>query len=275
MSKLIPKSIGFFVNLISLVSTKYATKLAMKIFSTPRKGKLDNEARDFLNSAFQEEIPYLEYNLMSYRWLGKKQTILLVHGWESNSFRWKDLIEILKSQDYNIISIDGPAHGQSGNSTFNTLEYADCIYKVAEKFKANIIIGHSVGGVASGVTQFKYKLPSVNKMVLLGAPSNFKGLFERYIGMMGYNQKVSEAMNQYCLKTYGHLPSYFCIENFSKNIEAQVLIIHDRFDNIIPYSDALEFKKYLKNSELIKTKGLGHKLKSDDVYEHITDFLSA
>lgn len=274
MSKLIPKSIGLVVNLISLISAKHAATLAMKIFSTPRKGKLDDEAVDYLNTGFQEEIPFLDYTLMSYRWPGKKETILLVHGWESNSFRWKDLVEILKTKDYNIVTIDGPAHGQSGNSTFNTLEYADCINKAAEKFKANIIIGHSVGGVASGITQFKYQLPSVKKLVLLGAPSNFKGLFERYIVMMGYNEKIAQAMNQYCLKTYGHLPSYYCIENFSKNIEAQVLIIHDRFDNIIPYSDALEFKKHLKKSELIKTKGLGHKLKSEDVYEHITDFLS-
>lgn len=274
MKHLIPKSLGFFVNAVGFISSGYAAKLAIKIFSSPRKGRLDDAGKDFLERASEAKIPHQNYNIVSYNWSGKNETILLVHGWESNSFRWKDLIEILKQHDYNIVSIDAPAHGKSGSKTFNTLEYADCVYKVAEKFKANIIIGHSVGGVASCVAQFKYKLPTINKLILLGAPSNFSGLFERYIHMMGYNQKVSKAMDRFCLEHYNHLPAYFCIENFSKNISVKSLIIHDRFDKIIPFSDALDFEKHLKNSKLIKTKGLGHKLKSENVYQHILDFLN-
>ena len=55
---------------------------------------------------------------MTYRWLGKKETILLAHGWESNSFRWKDLIVKLDTAlDYNVIALDAPAHGRSSGES--------------------------------------------------------------------------------------------------------------------------------------------------------------
>ena len=260
---------------MSLFSSSYAAKFAVKMFSSPRKGGLDEEESDYLDTAFKEEVIYQDISLMTYRWEGNKKTILLAHGWESNSFRWKDLIELLKLEKYNVIAIDAPAHGNSGSKIFNALLYAECIHVVTKKFKVDAIIGHSVGGTASAISLNNYNLSSVKKLVSLGAPSNFVGSVNSYIGMMGYNKNVSKAINQYYLKHFGYLIEYFTAANFSKNILAKGLIIHDKKDRIISYKDALDIKKHYKNAELIKTIGFGHGLKSDKVYNHILEFLNA
>lgn len=275
MNKHLPKIIGSIVNFVSFFSSSYAAKLAIKIFSLPKKGGVKENEYEFLKTAVQEEVLLEDISIMTYRWAGSKETILLAHGWESNSFRWKRLIEILKPSDYNIIALDAPAHGKSGGKLFTGLLYAECIHVVAKRFDVNIIIGHSVGGMSTVLAQQKYKLTTVNKLILLGAPSNFVGLFKRYVLMMGYNDKVSNGMNKYCLKYYNQLPEYFSAVNFFKGITAKGLIIHDKADQIIPYRDALDIKRHYQNSELIKTTGFGHGLKSNQVYNYITDFLSA
>ena len=67
----------------------------MSIFSTPLKGRIREADFDFLNSSFKEELSQGDFPVMTYRWVGKNKTILLAHGWESNSARWKLLINNL------------------------------------------------------------------------------------------------------------------------------------------------------------------------------------
>lgn len=274
MSKYIPKIIGSFINFISLFSTTSASNIAIYIFSKPRKGSINTEEKEYLETANQEIVYYQDIAIQTYHWKGNKQTVLLIHGWESNSYRWKDLIKHLKSEDYNIISIDAPAHGNSGSRTFNAILYSKCIHVVINQFNIHTIIGHSVGGTASAIALHNYKVSSVKKLISLGAPSNFIALVKNYRKMMGFNNRVMKAMDTYYLQQFGHLPKYFTVANYSKNIQAEGLIIHDRKDRIISYKDAIEITRHYKNSKLVKTVGFGHGLKSEKVYNHILEFLN-
>ena len=145
---IIIKLIGSTLNGISYISPKYASKLAINLFSKPRKGKITEEQLPLLESAFIEEHTYNDLSIMTYRWIGKGKTILLVHGWESNSARWEFLIKEFKIKGYTIVALDAPAHGNSGGKFFNAVLYAEFINVVANKFQPEIIIGHSVGGMA-------------------------------------------------------------------------------------------------------------------------------
>lgn len=274
MKLLLAKIIGFFINLIAYISPNYAARLAIKLFSTPRKGRLTDEATDFLGTAFQEEVECEGMPVMTYRWLGKGQTILLVHGWESNSFRWKNLILSLKSEGYNIISIDAPGHGKSGGKTFNAVDYSECIHKVIRKFTVDTVIAHSVGGMATILCQKKYNLPYLKRIVLLGSPSNFKDIFKRYTDMMSYNKSLIKSINNFVLENFGHLPEYYNTAKFSNDIDVKGLIIHDKYDDIIPYDDAKDYESNFLNSSLITTTNLKHGLKSDEVDNYILEFIS-
>lgn len=274
MKQVIPKSIGVFINFISLFSSRTAGKIAIKLFSSPRRKRLKEIEKDFLETAFIEDLKYDNITIMTYRWLGKNDTILLAHGWESNSVRWKDLIIKLRALDYNVIALDAPAHGRSGGRSFNAVIYSECINLVVKKFNAKIIIGHSVGGMATTFFQHKYQLPTVEKLILLGAPSNFVGVFERYVKMMGYNKRTTQSINDIVYERFNNKPEHFNAAKFSETIAAQGLLIHDKYDTIIPYSDAEDFKNFYKNSQLITTEGFGHGLKSDAVDDHILDFVS-
>lgn len=275
MKEVLIKFIGLYYNSLSYISKPYAADKAMYLFTTPRAGKVSEEQNDFLQTAFQEELKYKHFPIMTYRWLGKKPTILLTHGWESNSARWKELILELNKKGFNIIALDAPAHGKSGGDAFDAILYAEFINVVAKKYTPDILIGHSVGGMASAFFQYKYQFTSLKKIILLGAPSEFQDVMKRYTDMLGYNDRVVSQLEQTIIDRFGSSSDTFSTARFLAHIESKGLIIHDQDDHIIPYKDALLIKDRFKNSELITTKGLGHSLHDASVVEYIFAFIDA
>ena len=274
MSSLVIKSIGSALNATSIISSKYAAKKAINLFASPRKGRYNDEQKRIIDSAFYEEIKYNNMNIATYRWVGKGKTILLAHGWESNTSRWSYILEDLKSQGYNIVALDAPAHGRSDGKQFNAILYSEFINVVAKKFQPDVLIGHSVGGMSSVFYMHKYQLPSLNKMILLGAPAHFTGVFERYKSMMGFNKKISKGLDNIIIERFGQPVSYFSVANFTASIEAKGLVIHDKNDRIIPYEDGQLIANRYKNSELITTSGYGHGLKDPSLTPKIIEFIN-
>ncbi|WP_055435742.1 alpha/beta hydrolase [Lacinutrix algicola] len=275
MSNTIIKIIGNSLNAISYISPKYASDKALDLFATPRKGRVLEKQKAFLDSAETHQLKHENLNILTYNWKGAGKTILLAHGWESNTHRWEVLINQLKALNYNIIALDAPAHGASSGKQFNAVMYSECIHLAAEHYKADIIIGHSVGGMATGFYQNKYQNKNLEKLILLGAPSEFTGVFKRYVDMMGYNKRIENGLNNLVLKRFNNLPSYFSLANFAKNIDTKTLIIHDVEDKIIPYNDAEMIAKNHKNATFITTKGYGHGLRNEIVNNHILEYIAS
>lgn len=275
MRTLLIALIGTYYNALSYISKSYAAHQAILLFSKPRRGRITQEQEDFLGTAFQEELQFENHSIMTYRWLGKKETVLLVHGWESNSGRWQNLIIKLKSKGYNIIALDAPAHGHSGGQLFNALLYSEFIQIASKHFKPKIIIAHSVGGMATVFYLEKYQIKNVEKLILIGAPSEFKDVLKRYTDMMGYNRRIINGINAIILQRFEAEPQAFSTAKIIETINTKGLIIHDEDDKIIPYSDAIQIKNSFKNSTLITTKGMGHSLNNGEVASYILDFLEA
>jgi len=275
MSSFVIKSIGNALNAISLISPNYATNKALKLFASPRKGRYSKDQISVIDSALFEEIGYEDLDIATYRWVGKGKTILLAHGWESNTSRWDYILKDLKAQNYNIVALDAPAHGRSSGKQFNAVLYSEFINIVAKRFKPEVLIGHSVGGMANVFCMYKHQLPFVKNIVLLGAPAHFTGVFSRYKTMMGFNNRISKGLDSIVLERFGKPVDYFSAANFVETIEAEGLIIHDENDRIIPYEDALLFANRYKNSELISTKGFGHGLRDLSLTPKIIEFIDS
>lgn len=267
------KFVGFFINTVSIASKNSAARISLYLFTTPRNGAVTDTQAHFLETSKQEKLVVNDIKIMTYSWLGTGHTILLAHGWESNSARWQYLIEPLRALNYNIIALDAPAHGQSGSKRFNAILYANFINVVSRKFKPDFIIGHSVGGMASVFAQINGNNTTIKKMVLLGTPSEFKAVLDRYYKMMGYSNRTIQAINTLITAKFNEKPENFSTARHIKNLNFEGLIIHDESDGIIPYQDAVEIHSNLKNSQLITTSGFGHSLRDASISNHIYEFL--
>jgi predicted alpha/beta hydrolase family esterase len=269
---IVAKLIGLYINLMSYVYPKNAYKLAYKFFSEPRKGRLDiNNLPKMLLEANLKKHSHNEHDFHSYTWKGNDEVILLVHGWESNASRWKKLLSRLKKTGKTIIAIDAPAHGLSNGKEFNIPTYAAFIDKTVQLFNPKIVIGHSIGGNALAYFQAHYS-HDIQKMVLIGAPSDFKVILKNYIKILDLNKRVHQSLIDYTKKRFNITIEDFSAAKFLNKTTIQGIVAHDIDDNIVLFEEGKKIAKSWKTAEFISTKGLGHSMHDEYLYQTIVRF---
>jgi pimeloyl-ACP methyl ester carboxylesterase len=211
--------------------------------------------------------------IQTYRWDGDEKIIFLLHGWESNTARWKKLIPYLLETGHTIIAIDAPAHGLSEGKEFNVIRYAASINIVAKKYSPNYIIGHSIGGKASLYYQATYNNPTVEKMVLLGAPSDYAIIFKNYVGLLRLSSRMEQLIHQHYWDRFQIKVAEFSAQYYAHSITAKGLLLHDLDDTVVLHDESQKINHYWKASVLETTQGLGHSLQNKIVYKKIVDFL--
>lgn len=271
---LLTKSIGFYINLLSFVYPKKAMQLAHAYFSEPRQGKLSkNNLPKILQEAKSESIEHNGDFIQTYIWKGNETVVLLIHGWESNSSRWENILPYLKKSGSTIIAIDGPAQGLSSGKEFTVIKFAEYIDIVAKKHAPQHIIGHSLGGKTSLYYQYKYQNPLLQKMVVLGAPSDLKIILKNYIVLLSLNSKITKALESQYTNMLNHKIDLFSSQQFASQITTKGLLAHDVDDTTVLFEEGKKIASTWKGVQFIETSGLGHSLHDDELYKKVSQFL--
>jgi predicted alpha/beta hydrolase family esterase len=272
---LLAKSIGLYINLLSFVTPKKAVLKAYAVFSNPRKGKIQIDGiPEVLKSAEAVAFDFAGKTIQTYIWKGNETVLFLIHGWESNSARWKKALPYLLKSGYTIIAIDAPAHGLSSGKDFNAHKYTEFINHVAKMYPPNILIGHSIGGKACLHYQTIHKNSSVEKMVVLGAPSDFKAIFENYVSLLGLNSKVNIGLVNYYKDNFNLSNKEIEGLLFSNETTLKGLIAHDIEDTVVAFAEAKKNANAWKQAIFIETKGLGHSMNDEALFEKISSFIT-
>ena len=271
---IIVKSVGFYINVLSIVYPEKAKILAYRLFSEPRAGKINPEKLPkTLVHTDKEIFTFEEDTFQTYTWKGSDEIILLVHGWESNASRWKKLLHHLKPLGKTIIAIDAPAHGMSSGKEFNAPKYAEYINILTQKYAPTYIIGHSIGGAAVTLYLNKFKTDFVKKVVLLGSPSDFKIINNNYVEMLSLNSKVKTLLEVYYYEKFGININEFKGHSFAENFSQKAIIAHDVDDEIVLIDEGKKYASTWKNAIYIETTGLGHSMHDENLYQKISEFI--
>jgi predicted alpha/beta hydrolase family esterase len=271
---IVVKSVGQYINLLHFISPKKALKLSYTLFSNPRVGKISKENLPaVLQGTHKETFQHDEHQFQTYTWKGNDTKILLVHGWESNSARWEKILPYLQQSESTIIAIDAPAHGLSSGKEFNVPRYAEFINKAVKKFEPKIIIGHSIGGSACLYHQYLYPETTIQKMVLLGAPSDLETLLNNYIQMLSLNPKMFTHLEKHYLKNFNIKLDHFSGAALAKQIKIEGIIAHDITDSIVAFEEGKKIAANWENGRFITTENLGHSMHDDTLYKEIYQLL--
>ncbi|KQB40155.1 putative hydrolase or acyltransferase (alpha/beta hydrolase superfamily) [Flavobacterium daejeonense] len=271
---LFTKSIGLYLNALSFVFPEKATQLAYALFSEPRDGKLEKDKLpEILKETEKESYQYQGNHFQTYTWKGNESIILLVHGWESNASRWEKLIAHLKKSGSTIIALDAPGHGLSGGKEFNIPQYASFIDVLVQKFHPQYLIGHSLGGKTCLYYQSTYQNNNIEKIVILGSPSDFKIILNNYINLLSLNAKISKELENHYLKVFNLELEHFSGKLFASKIKTKGLIAHDTEDTIVLFEEAKKIASSWQDAVFIETKGLGHSLHGEELYQKVYQFL--
>ena len=273
LESLIPKLIGLRLKAMYTISPDRAIHKAFLLFCTPRNGIVKPHQKEYLNAHKAEQLQLNKISIQTYRWKGKGKKVLLLHGWESNTYRWKDAIVKLQELDLDIIAFDAPAHGNSGGNILNAIIYEQAIQLVQEHFAPDLIVGHSVGGMACMFNHYKHLNANIQQFILLGAPSELQRIMDGFQNILGLSNRFMDNVEAYLFKLYGFKFGDFRLNVFAKSVRVPSLIIHDQYDKIVPVEDAHVIHEAIKDSKLVITEGAGHSLNKKAVYKEITSFI--
>ncbi len=271
---ILTKSIGLFINILQWFSPKTAAKTAYNFFSHPRVKRLSkNHLPPILQSAEKQIFDFENHKIQTYIWKGSQETVLLIHGWESNAARWENMVNLLHRHHKNIIAIDAPAHGLSSGKSFDIPTYGKFIKFVSEKFYPQFVIAHSLGGASAVYSQAIFPSVSLQKMVLIAAPSDQKVLFENYVKLLGLRNSVLVGIDAHFKRLFGYSLDEFSARNFAKLITIPTMIIHDHTDTSVLYEESQKIFSNLPNSIMHSSNGLDHSMQDDDLNMLIYDFI--
>ncbi|MBP9195271.1 MAG: alpha/beta hydrolase [Saprospiraceae bacterium] len=271
--KLLPFLVGKALSLAGLIAPRKTVELSMRVFAKPRKGRVVSHQRKFLQKAgaAQLEVNGKQYHVHVFGNAG--EPILLAHGWESNSWRWRKLMRYLGNEYYRFIALDAPGHGLTGSEYFNVSEYAEAIAAAAQEYACTTVIGHSIGGFACMYAAASYPEAGIKKVVSLAAPSSLKLIMEKYFSIISLSTYMQRKTFEFFPIMYGLHIDDLSVENFGQKIAASGLVIHDQHDTINGPESAHTIKQHWKKAELIITDYSDHSLQHDGVFERVREFI--
>lgn len=273
IQKILPKIYGALYNTTALVHPKLVAGWAFTTFCTIRNGSINGQQAKFLAGADASLRTMEGLEIMEYRWPGTGDTVILVHGWESNSGRWRNLIQMLNKKDFNVIAFDAPAHGNSTGKILNAPLYARCLEEIIKKHRPKHLVGHSMGGMTTIYNEYKNPNKHIERMVTTAAPSEFYEIMEEYQAILGLSSKVINALDDLILEKFGFRIREFSTSNFVSSNTKKGLLVHDTEDPITPYHASENVHRAWRGSHLISTTGFGHSLHQQEVNTAIVNFL--
>ena len=260
--------------MINLISSKIGGRHAFYIFCYPFKAKITANQQEFLDTAHQFKLPIDDFEIQCYRWGNGPKNILFVHGWQSNTYRWRKYIETLLQDEFTIYSFDAPGHGNSGSLIGNVPLFEKSIQKMMDHIgEAESIISHSIGSFSSLYYINQNPNFQPNKLVTLATPDSIDDFLDYYFSTFKLSQKTRQNFIRYFTKYTKKDASFFRLENLLTSNQSSGLIIHDEGDKTTKVDYSKKLHSLWPYSKLVITNGLGHKLKGENIIQMVREFV--
>ncbi|MBL0146563.1 MAG: alpha/beta hydrolase [Chitinophagaceae bacterium] len=200
--------------------------------------------------------------IKGYVWNGNEtKTLLLLHGFSSAAYKFERYAGAAVKKGYRVIAFDAPAHGLSDGKTTHAVEYSQAIAAIIQQMgTVHAFIAHSFGGIALSLAMENLPHTHQTKIVFIAPATETSTAINKAFELLKIkNAAVQKEMNNIIFEMSGNPTEWFSIRRAVKNIQAQILWIHDEDDDITPLSDALKVKEdNHTNINFVITKGLGH-----------------
>ena len=263
--------------LLSAISKKRAAEEAFTLFCTPQH-RNTKALPPIFEKAEKLRFPFSNYTIRGYRWnKGQEKKVLILHGFESSVVNFDHYVKPLLKKDYEVLAFDAPAHGRSTGKIFNALLYKQFIETIYKNYgPVQSFLAHSLGGLALSLALENIEHDTSCKVVLIAPATETTTAANAFFNYLKLDSEIRPPFDQIILKKSGHPPDWFSVTRAAKHIKATVLWVHDKDDNMTPYSDIQAvMHAHYPNFQFLITEGLGHRriYHDSNVVKAIVEFL--
>lgn len=272
------RRVGKTLNALAAVSPTLAGRAAFRIFCSPRRLPVRPEDLEFLASARQFDFhAENKLRIRGYTWQSGQPgapEILFLHGWESNSARWRRYVTEVLEAGCTVHAFDAPASGHSDGKMLNVLLYSRVVKRfIAEKGVPYAIVAHSLGGAAAVMSAAMLGAPRPEKMILLGVFAESSRVIRDFSSILGVNDTVLQQVYREIERRSGiPIDEYSVAKKVKLLTDVQGFVLHDRNDEVAPVEEG-RLVADLWQARYLETKGLGHRMQGQSVVQAVVSFI--
>jgi pimeloyl-ACP methyl ester carboxylesterase len=241
---------------LQAIAPPLAARVATRLFMTPpRNGKAPfdwaalGRAKDVAVEAAGETLRGVR--------LGRGPAVLLVHGWGGRASQLAAFAPPLLEAGCSVVAFDGPAHGRSSGSTTNMVELANALREIAVRFHARAAIAHSLGAAALALAL--HRGLALESVVLVAPPHAPSPFLDGFGSELGLRAETREALRLRIERRVGLRMSDLVVPRLAAGLSTPALVVHDRADAEVPWSDGAAIAAAWPGARLVVTEGLGHR----------------
>jgi pimeloyl-ACP methyl ester carboxylesterase len=212
--------------------------------------------------------------LAAWRW-GSGPAVLLVHGWGGQGGQLEALVAPLVAAGFTAVAFDAPGHGRSGRGLSSMVDFARAVRAIVEQVgPLHGAITHSLGGAA--ITFALHRGLHLPRAVFICPPARPTEWADEFARRFGVAPSVMGLLRVRAEKRLGVAWSDLDMPVLAAELRTELLIVHDRDDAEVAWSDGALLASAWPGARLVTTQGLGHRriLRDPEVISQAVAFVS-
>jgi pimeloyl-ACP methyl ester carboxylesterase len=268
-----------FFGITQRVSPGLAARAAFHLFLRTFRHPLRPEDAAALARARRLSIPVRGHAITAFQWGDTGPLAVILHGWGSSSARFTMMAEALHARGWRVVVPDAPGHGASAGSTSSLPEFMASLEAIAGHCGSpQALVGHSLGALAIACCHRNGPPPwagELRKVVLIAMPDGAEYLLGKYIELLRLSAATERALRRQFHGRFAADPADYASMPGAGNIAADLLLVHDRGDDIVPFGHSADLAARLPRAGFIATEGGGHSALTRDAatLARIVDFI--
>jgi pimeloyl-ACP methyl ester carboxylesterase len=229
---------------------------AEELFFTPRRPAASPWVRTFLSTGRRRDVEVDGTRIATWEW-GEGPVAVLVHGWEGVGGQLAAFAPPLLAAGFRVVTFDAPGHGASGGRRSSIVHFARALGAASGPGGPHAVIAHSLGAAATALAMAQGL--AVGKAVFVGATAGPRDWTIQFARGFGVADRVIARLQQRTERRLGLRWEDFDVVALARRRAEPLLVIHDRDDPEVPWSDGAAIAEAWPGAELLTTRGLGHR----------------
>ena len=205
---------------------------------------------------------------------GEGPVVILAHGWGGSEQQFDVLGDALAARGFRAVTFSMIGHGASSGRFSSMVEFRESLLAVAAHFgEPHAIIGHSLGGAASSwaVSEGLH----TSRLALIAPSAHPRRYLNLFLDWLEFPDALRERVMRHFEKTLRFEWSRLDIEAFGPRVNVPTLIVHDRGDREVPWSEGADAARLIPDAQLVSVETLGHRriLRDEAVVQRICEFV--